>query len=318
MIPYSWLEQAAERIAPHVKKTPIIRDAENQIYLKLENQQVTGSFKVRGAINKVLTLQDWEREKGLVTASAGNHGQGVALAGKLVEAQVIIFASEHAVPAKIEAMQALGAEVRLVEGGYGEAEEAGLAYAASGGSTWISPYNDGQVIAGQGTVGLEILDQIPDLPNSTWVVPVGGGGLISGIGAAIKTDAIEKTTSRKLIAAQSEASAFMHAIFEHGTQDGAVDLPSLADGLAGPVEANSITIPLVRRYVDEFVLVSEGDIAAAIAYAWKRYHERIEGSAAAALATVLSGKISSRPAIIVISGGNIQAEVHAEILGRYS
>jgi threonine dehydratase len=318
MIPYSWLEQAAERIAPYVKKTPIIRDAENQIYLKLENQQVTGSFKVRGAINKVLTLQDWEREKGLVTASAGNHGQGVALAGKLVEAQVIIFASEHAVPAKIEAMQALGAEVRLVEGGYGEAEEAGLAYAASGGSTWISPYNDGQVIAGQGTVGLEILDQIPDLPNSTWVVPVGGGGLISGIGAAIKTDAIEKTTSRKLIAAQSEASAFMHAIFRHGSQDEAVDLPSLADGLAGPVEANSITIPLVRRYVDEFVLVSEGDIAAAIAYAWKRYHERIEGSAAAALATVLSGKISSRPAIIVISGGNIQAEVHAEILGRYS
>jgi len=318
MIPYSWLEQAAERIAAHIKKTPIIRDVENQIYLKLENQQVTGSFKVRGAINKVLTLQDWEREKGLVTASAGNHGQGVALAGKLVEAQVIIFASEHAVAAKIEAMQALGAEVRLVEGGYGEAEEAGLAYAASGGSTWISPYNDGQVIAGQGTVGLEILDQIPDLPNSTWVVPVGGGGLISGIGAAIKTDAIEKTTSRKLIAAQSEASAFMHAIFEHGTQDGAVDLPSLADGLAGPVEANSITIPLVRRYVDDFVLVSEEDIAAAIAYAWKHYHERIEGSAAAALAAVLSGKINSRPAIIVISGGNIQAEVHAEVLGRYS
>jgi len=317
MIPYSWLEQAAERIAPHIKKTPLMHDAENQIYLKLENQQVTGSFKARGAINKVLTLQDWERGNGLVTASAGNHGQGVALAGRSAGAQVTIFASVHAVPAKIEAMRALGAEVRLVAGGYGEAEEAGLAYAASNGSTWISPYNDGQVIAGQGTIGLEILNQIPDLPNSTWVVPVGGGGLISGIGAAIKTDAIEKTASRKLIAAQSEASAFMHAIFRHGTQDGAVDLPSLADGLAGPVEANSITIPLVRGYVDEFVLVSEVDIAAAIAYAWNHYHERIEGSAAAALAAVLSGKIASRPAIVVISGGNIQAEVHAEIVARY-
>lgn len=317
MIPYSWLEQAADRLATHIKKTPIIYDAENQVYLKLENQQVTGSFKARGAINKVLTLQDWELEKGLVTASAGNHGQGVALAGKLVGAKVIIFASEHAVPAKIEAMRALGAEVRLVSGGYGEAEEAGLAYAASNGSTWISPYNDGQVIAGQGTVGLEILEQIPELPSSTWVVPVGGGGLISGIGAAIKTGSVEKTASRKLIAAQSEASAFMHAIYRHGTQDGAVDLPSLADGLAGPVEPNSITIPLVRRFVDEFVLVSEEDIASAIAYAWKHYNERIEGSAAAALAAVLSGEISSRPAIVVISGGNIQDEVHADIVARY-
>lgn len=317
MIPYSWLEQAAKRIAPHIKKTPIIHDAENQIYLKLENQQVTGSFKARGAVNKVLTLQDWEREKGLVTASAGNHGQGVALAGKLSGARVIIFASEHAVPTKIEAMRNLGAEVRLVSGGYGEAEEAGLAYAASSGCTWISPYNDGQVIAGQGTVGLEILDQLSGLPESTWVVPVGGGGLISGIGAAIKTDAIEKTASRELIAAQSEASAFMHALFTRGTQDETVDLPSLADGLAGPVEANSITIPMVRRFVDEFVLVSEEEIASAIAYAWKKYNEKIEGSAAAALAAVLSGRISSRPAIIVISGGNIQAEVHAEIMARY-
>jgi len=317
MIPYSWLEQAAERIAPHIRRTPVIHDAENQIYLKLENQQVTGSFKARGAINKVLTLQDWERENGLVSASAGNHGQGVALAGKLSGASVIIFASEHAVPTKIKAMQALGAEVRLVSGGYGEAEEAGLSYAASSGSTWISPYNDGQVIAGQGTVGLEIMDQLSELAYSTWVVPVGGGGLISGIGTAIKSDAIEKITSRKLIGAQSEASAFMHAIFTRGTQDETVDLPSLADGLAGPVEANSITIPVVRRFVDEFVLVSEEEIASAIAYAWKRYNEKIEGSAAAALAAVLSGKIAARPAIIVISGGNIQAEVHAEIVARY-
>lgn len=317
MIPYSWLEQAADRIAPHIQKTPLIYDAEQQIYLKLENQQVTGSFKARGAINKVLTLQDWERQNGLITASAGNHGQGVALAGKLVGAEVIIFASEHAVQPKVEAMRALGAEVRLVSGGYGEAEEAGLAYAASSGSTWISPYNDGQVIAGQGTVGLEVLEQLAGLPDSAWVVPVGGGGLISGIGAAIKTDTIEKSSGRKLIAAQSEASAFMHAIFTRGTQDEAVDLPSLADGLAGPVEANSITIPMVRRFVDEFILVSEEEIGEAIAYAWKQYEQKIEGSAAAALAAVLSGKVATRPAIVIISGGNIQAEVHAEIIARY-
>src|SRR3990172_4839021 len=116
MIPLEWINQAAERIAPHIRHTPVTYDPANEIYIKWENRQVTGSFKIRGALNKVLILQDWELERGLVTASAGNHGQGLALAGKLAGAPVKIFCSEHAVPAKIEAMRAMGAEVNLVEG----------------------------------------------------------------------------------------------------------------------------------------------------------------------------------------------------------
>lgn len=316
MIPYEWLEKAQQRIAPHIRETPLSYDGAQDIYLKWENRQLTGSFKVRGALNKVLTLQPWERERGLVAASAGNHGQGLALAGKLVGAPVTIFASEHAVSTKIEAMRALEANVVLVPGGYGEAEQAGLEYAATHDVTWVSPYNDGQIIAGQGTLGLESLRQLPNLSHSTWIVPAGGGGLISGVGAAIKStpNALVKEGERKLIGVQSEASPFLHAIYHHGSQEGIVELPSLADGLAGPVARGSITVPLVQGYVDDFILVNEEEITEAVRYAWHEYDERIEGSAATALAAVLSGKISTRPAIIVLSGGNIQPEVHDEIL----
>jgi threonine dehydratase len=318
MIPQLWLKAAFKRVAPHIRNTPLTYDPRQDLYLKWENTQVTGSFKVRGAINKVLSLLPEEKSKGLVTASAGNHGQGVALAGKLAGTNVLIFASEHATPTKIQAMQALGAQVRLVQGGYGEAENAGLGFSAKQG-TWISPYNDSLVIAGQGTLGLEILEQLPDLPHLTWVVPVGGGGLISGIGAAIKSQPrLGQITHHRLIGVQSESSPFFHQIFNVGSQSGVSELPSLADGLAGPVEANSITISMVSELVDDFILVSELDIAYAIAYAWQEYGQKIEGSAAVALAAVLRGKVSDRPAVVILSGGNIQPEIHAEIVQRVS
>ena len=162
MIPYAWLEQAYERIGPYIQKTPLTYDAQNNLYLKWENHQVTGSFKARGRLNKILALQDWELERGLVTASAGNHGQGVALAGKMKHAPVIVFASEHALQNKLQAMRDLGAEIHLVPGGYGEAEQAGISYANATGATWVSPYNDGMIIAGQGTIALEIMHELPD------------------------------------------------------------------------------------------------------------------------------------------------------------
>jgi threonine dehydratase len=207
-------------------------------------------------------------------------------------------------------MRDLGAEVRQVPGGYGEAEQAGLAYAKSREATWISPYNDGQVIAGQGTIGLEIQEEMGEKPGEAWIVPTSGGGLISGIGASL----VGSAARPRLIAVQAAASAFLHSIFHTNSQLGVPDLPSLADGLTGPVESGSITVPLVLEMVDDFVLVSEEEIAWAIAYAWHRYHERIEGSAAAALAVVLFDKVPVRPAVIVISGGNIDEENHARIL----
>jgi threonine dehydratase len=310
MIPYEWIEQASQRIGPYIRETPLTLDEKRELYLKWENRQVTGSFKARGALNKILSLQDWELERGLVTASAGNHGQGVALAAGLKHAQVIVFASEHALPVKLQAMRQLGAEIHLVPGGYGEAEQAGIAYAQTSGATWISPYNDGLVIAGQGTLALEVLKHIPDPSATTWVVPAGGGGLISGIGSALQP----VRPKPRLVAVQSEASPFLHKIYHHGSQQGVIELPSLADGLAGPVEEGSVTIPMVKDCVTEFILVSEPDIRMAIKYAWDAYHERIEGSAAAALAAVNGGKIDPKHAVVVLSGGNITPEDHAQII----
>jgi len=320
VIPYEWLEQARARIAPHIRITGLTHDAQRGIYIKWENQQVTGSFKPRGALNKVLSLENWERAAGLVAVSAGNHGQGVAMAAGLSGAAVEVFVPEHAVAKKVDAIRALGARVYLVPGGYAEAEAAGRDYAEKNQKTWVSPYNDGQVIAGQGTVGLEILSALEMNSSSArageaaWLVPVGGGGLISGIGAALS----RLRPRPKLIGIQSEASPFTHGLFHRGTQAGVQDLPSLADGLSGAVEEGSLTIPLMREYVDDILLVSEEEIARAIAFAWYVHGETIEGSGAVGLAAILTGKLKARPVVAVVSGGNIQPEVHAGILRKYA
>jgi threonine dehydratase len=211
-------------------------------------------------------------------------------------------------------MRNLGAEVRLVSGGYEEAEKSGLEYARKSGANWISPYNDGQVIAGQGTLALEILRQQPELKQAAWIVPVGGGGLISGIGVVLETE----QSGARVIGVQSEASPFFHALFNTGSQQGIKEYNSLADGLAGPVEEGSITVPLVLRTVQDIKLVSEEEVAAAIAYAWHQHKEIIEGSAAVTLAAVITGKIQVRPSVLIISGGNIQAHVHAQIIQKYT
>jgi threonine dehydratase len=332
MIPYEWLEQADSRIAPYIQRTPLTHDAARNLYIKWENRQVTGSFKARGAFNKLLLLEDWEREVGLVAASAGNHGQGLALAGQKIGAGVEIFVSERAVPAKLDAMRSLGAVIHTVPGGYGEAEAAGKAYAQEQQKTWVSPYNDGQVIAGQGTLGLEILRALTPSPSPagggensplllgegsgvrSWLVPVGGGGLLTGIGASVRKQAHRLS----LIGVQAEASAFMHSLFYRDTQDGTPDLPSLADGLTGEVEYASVTIPMVKQLADKIVLVSEEEIAYAMGFAWHLYGERLEGAGAVGLAAVLSGKVKERPAVVVVSGGNVQPQVHTEIAERFA
>ncbi len=313
MIPPEWIGQAALRVAPHIRRTLLTNDAELNLYLKWENQQVTGSFKVRGALNKVLALEAWEQAAGLVTASAGNHGQGVALAAKLVGAPVTVFASDHAVPTKLDAMRSLGAQVELVAGGYELAEQTAIGYARQHRLTWVSPYNDGQVIAGQGTIGLELAEDMPPEPALTVVVPVGGGGLLAGIGAAL-----EHAGARiRLVGVNAEASAFMHALYKSGSQVGVQDLPTLADGLTGAVEAGSLTIPLVRQYAQDILLVSEEEIGRAVAFAWRKYNQKVEGSGAVGLAAVLAGKVKP-PAVVILSGGNIQPETHADLCARFN
>jgi threonine dehydratase len=326
MIPYEWFERAAERIAPHVVETPLTWDDQRRLYLKWENHQVTGSFKARGALNKVLALDNWEREAGLVAASAGNHGQGVALAGSLTGAQVEVFVPAHAAPSKVEGMRSLGAEVHFVEGGYGEAESAAQRHAEDEHKVFISPYNDAQVIAGQGTLFTETLGQLTSMMEMTtgteadvprianWVVPTGGGGLISSGGVVLT----RLGRPAKLIGVQPAASAFTYSLFHSHTQEGVRDGPTLADGLSGAVDQDSVTIPMLRQFVSDVIVVSEESIASAIAFAWKTYHERIEGSGAVGLAAILDAQVEARPCVVIITGGNIEDQVFEAVIGKHA
>lgn len=314
MIPMEWVQRAQASLAPHIKKTPVTYDADQDIFLKWESVQVTGSFKIRGALNKILNLSDWEREQGLVTASAGNHGQGVAYAGAQMHVPVTVFVPENASPIKIQRIIEYGAQVLKIPGGYEAAERAGKMHAAASGCTWISPYNDGLVIAGQATIAAEILADIPAAQSSPWVVPVGGGGLISGIAAYLHA----KTPNPHIFGVQPMASPFFHSIFKRGTQAGVQDSPTLCDGLAGAIEQDSITIPLIKKFVQDIILVEENEIIQAMQYAWEVYGEPMEPSGAAGLAAVLSGKIPGKPSTVIISGGNITPESHAQLIKPYA
>lgn len=313
MIAAEWVREAYQRISEFIENTPITYDEEISLYLKWENLQRTGSFKIRGALNKVLSLGKNELHNGLITCSAGNHGQGVAVAARMVGATCVVYASDHAAPVKIEAMERLGAEVRLVAGDYVVAERTAIDAARSAGATFVSPYNDPMVIAGQGTIGLEIAQEMGDLSQvPCLLIPVGGGGLLSGIGVYMQ----ELLVRPRLIGVQSEASPFAYSLFKTGRQAGVVESDSIAEGLAGEIDHESITISLLMRYLDDVILVSEDEIRGAINYAWERHHQMIEGSAAVGLAAKLAGKITMSPALTIVTGGNIQPELFNAITRR--
>lgn len=313
MIPYEWIEQARTRIDPFIRETPLYFDPKIQAFIKWENNQATGSFKLRGASNKILLLEQWERDSGLVCASAGNHGQAVGLMARKLGLQADVFVSENASPVKLDRMRALGVQLHFVSGGYGDAESAALVFAVQTGKTWVSPYNDGQVIAGAGTVALESLEQLDGAHPAAWLVPVGGGGLVSGIGSAIGNAG----SKARLIGIQPEVNAYLHHLINFGSVKDWDDLPSLADGLTGTVEENSVTIPIVRNMVDELMTVSEAEIARAVAYAWIEHHQVIEGSGAVTLAGILAGKVDQFPVVAVVSGGNIDPGIHSSILKKH-
>lgn len=295
--------RARGRIAPHIETTPLVPADELGLILKLENRQRTGSFKVRGALARILSLDEHERRRGVVAASAGNHGQGVAFAAQLVGVNATIVVPEHAVTAKVEAIRAYGAELLFTAGGYAEAEADGKRLAAERGAVWVSPYNDPEVIAGQGTVGLELIEQREGQGlGAGWEVfiPVGGGGLACGIGLVLK----ELARGVRLVGVQPEASPYMHAHFRGEEAGKVVERPTLADGLAGAVEPGSITFDLLPRALDDVVLVSEDEILEALREVLRCAGEVIEPSAAAAVAGALwRGREGRR--LAVVSGGNI-------------
>jgi len=316
--------EAAARIAPHVRRTPTERSpalsqlAGREVYLKLENLQRTGAFKIRGALNALTRLDADKRAAGVVTASAGNHGQGVAFAAQLVGAPVTIVLPQGVPLAKLTAIQRSGAETVLADGGYDEAHAVALEIARERGRTYVHAFDDDDVIAGQGTVALEMLEDADEL--DTLVVPVGGGGLIAGIALA----ASERKPRLRIIGVQSNsASAFAESFRAGSVTERAA--ATIADGIAVRRPAER-TLAIVRKYVDDVITVSDEAIARAIVVLLERTKMLAEGAGAAGIAAVLeaNGHVGGQKIGVVVSGGNIDPNLLGKALqqglasaGRY-
>jgi threonine dehydratase len=299
-----YVVDAQERIEPYLEPTPLIESAALGAALKLETVQPTGAFKVRGAFAALTRLREGDA---VVTASAGNHGLGIAYAAETLELRATVVCAETASPAKLELLRAFPIDLVLYGDTYDDAEAHALALAA-GNERYVSAYNDPDVIAGSGTIGLELLDEI-DGPF-TVVTPLGGGGLTSGVAIA--------ATSRsgvRVIGVQSAAAPAFRVALDAGRPVRIELLPSLADGLSGNLDPGTITFDLVRRLVDDVVVVSEDDIEAGMRYLHREHAIVAEGAGAIGVGAVLAGRIpDDRPIVCVISGRNVADETLTRVL----
>jgi threonine dehydratase len=298
------IEAARDRIGRLARMTPVFasetltRRSGRSVLLKAENLQRTGSFKIRGAVNKIATLSDQERSAGVVTASAGNHGQAVALAAREAGVAATIFMPQDAPMAKVDATRSYGAEVELVGEGFDEANVAALERVEAG-ATLVHAFEDEIVIAGQGTLGLELAEQIDEL--ETLVVPIGGGGLASGIALALK----ELRPEVRIVGVQAATCA----PFAGGEPSG----HTIADGIAVK-QPGELTNRILADRLDDVVVVSDPEIAQAIVLLLERLKLVVEGAGAASVAALLGGKVSGTgPACALLSGGNIDATLLIEV-----
>lgn len=308
------IEQAAARLSGRIRATELRPSAElsrrwgREVLLKLECQQITGSFKLRGALNALASLSAAEARAGVVTASAGNHGAGVAHAARLFGMRATIVVPQGAPAAKRDRITAAGAELRLVDGGYDEAHAAALELAASRGARYIHAFSDPAVVAGQGTVGLEILRDCPS--PGTILVPVGGGGLIGGIGIVARALA----PGARIVGVQTPPTSAMHASLEHGRLDPGGSGETLCEGLAGDIDEPSFE--LGRQVIDEMVLVEEAAVERAIAWLHAVEGVSVEGSGAVAVAALLEGGGTEHGGLVVavVTGGNIDPHLLERIV----
>jgi len=309
--------QAAERTADHVRHTPLRRSASfsddlgADVYFKLENEQTTGSFKLRGATNRLLTLSVDQRALGCVAASSGNHGAAVACAMQQLGVTGIIFVPEQTSSAKVEKIKSYGGDVRFFGTDGLDTEHHAREFAESNGMFYLSPYNDEEVIAGQGTCGIEIVAELPDV--DAVFIAVGGGGLIGGVGSVLKAH----NPDIQIYGCQPLASPVMTRSIEAGE---ILDMPSertLSDGTAGGIEADAVTFPLNQEVVDDWVVVDEQQIADAMRGYMAGEDDVIEGAAGVAIAGLLARQdaIKGKKVAVVICGGNISAEMLAQVAG---
>jgi threonine dehydratase len=282
------------------------------VYLKCENLQRTGSYKVRGAYNRMSKLTPEERARGVVAASAGNHAQGVALAARELGIAATIFMPVGVALPKLQATRRYGADVVLRGHTVDEPLRAAAEFAKQTGAVLIPPFDHIDIIAGQGTLGLEILDQVPDL--ETVIVPIGGGGLISGIASALKLLGARDSRTFRVIGVQAENSASYPVSLEKGEPTEITISPTIADGIAVS-KPGALNFQIIRDLVDEIVTVSDDDIARALLMLMERAKLVVEPAGAAAVAAILTGQVtSSGPTVAVLSGGNIDPLVMERVI----
>ncbi len=299
--------EAARRIRDFVVETPLVYSSVfsdmtgANVYFKLENRQTTGSFKLRGATNRLMTLTDAARSKGCVAASSGNHGAAVACAMQKLDASGTIFVPERTSGTKVDAIRAYGSKVVFFGTDGLDTEQHARDFAQRNGMTYLSPYNDRAVVAGQGTCGVEIAEQLPEVDSV--FIAVGGGGLIGGVGSVLK----QQGSGIRIIGCQPEASAVMAHSIAAGKIVELQSEPTLSDGTAGGIEAGAITFPLNRLVVDEFVLVEEQQIAEAMQLFMEAEGDIIEGAAGVAIAGLLELResVQGQNVVVIVCGGNI-------------
>lgn len=315
MLSLDTIYQASYALRAVARKTDLIRAPkmfpDREIYLKTENLQNTGSFKVRGAYYKISKLSEEDRKKGVIACSAGNHAQGVALAAQHLGIDAVICVPEGAPISKVEATRSYGATVELVKGVYDDAHNRAEEIAKESGRIMIHPFDDEDVIAGQGTIGLEIIEQLPEV--DAVIVPIGGGGLIAGVAFVLKT----LKPSIKIYGVQSSGAPSMVNSLEHHHIEMLNNVSTIADGIAVK-EPGSITFGLVQKYVDKVITVTEDEVAVAILDLMEKQKLVSEGAGAVAVAAAMSGKLDldGKKTVCLVSGGNIDVTILSRVINR--
>lgn len=316
-VTFDMIKEAAETIKGSVKRTQIIecptmeKLTGNKVFFKLENLQKTGSFKVRGALNKIMHLTEEEKARGVIASSAGNHAQGVALGATNLGIKSTIVMPGTAPLSKVVATRGYGAEVVQVGTVYDDAYKKACEIQAETGATFLHPFDDPYVIAGQGTIGMEIIEDLEDVDMV--IVPIGGGGIASGIAKAVKS----LKPSVKMVGVEAENAASMLEAVKQGCPCTIKTTPTIADGIA-VARAGQLTCEMIRDYVDEIVTVSEDDIARAILFLMEKGKVVAEGAGATPVAALLAGKIKEQGQNIccVISGGNSDINMIERIINK--
>ncbi|MER9429523.1 hydroxyectoine utilization dehydratase EutB [Mesorhizobium sp. M0408] len=315
-ISLSDIRAARERIAGKVERTPTVTSRSLSqhlgapVYLKLEHRQTTGAFKLRGASNAIASLTDEERARGVVAASTGNHGRALAYAARLQGIHATICMSRLVPQNKLDEIRRLGAEIRIVGNSQDDAQREVERLVAEEGLIMLPPFDHPAIVAGQGTLGLEIIEQVPDA--ALVLVPLSGGGLAAGVAAAVKG----VSPATKVMGVSMARGAAMKASLDAGHPVLVEEQPTLADSLGGGIGLdNRLTFSMCRDLLDDVILLSEDEIAAGIRHAYEQEREIVEGAGAVGIAAVLAGKVrASGPTVLVLSGRNIDMTLHRKII----